>query len=71
VEIQHQPQSNSATFWTPSPWKASPYLAALRKVSTISPYHCCLLQTCLCVNVQNEQVSTMHHAGLSYPPLGT
>jgi hypothetical protein len=46
------------TTWTPSPWKASPCHVTLRKFDAISCHHCLWLQTCLCINWQNKQVST-------------
>jgi hypothetical protein len=47
-KVEHQSESNSVTFWTPSPWKASLYCATLKKKKksrAISPHQ--PLQSCL------------------------
>jgi hypothetical protein len=36
-KIEHQSESNSATSWTPSPWKASLHHATLKESTAISP----------------------------------
>jgi hypothetical protein len=47
AETEHQSESNSVTPWTPSPWKASPCHAALRKDGAISTHCHCWHQTCM------------------------
>jgi hypothetical protein len=44
-KTEHQLESNSATSWTPSPWKPSLYHGALRKVMSFLPTS--WLQSCL------------------------
>jgi hypothetical protein len=74
AEIAYQPKSNSATSWTPTHGKTSMPHCTEKSWWHLSP-PLVQLQTCLHINWQKEQVSTMQHAGLHYPlgsaqPLG-
>jgi hypothetical protein len=55
-KTKHQSESNSVTSWTPSPWKASLYHAALQKVVLFLPAS--WLQRCLC---ESSEWTGDHH----------
>jgi hypothetical protein len=63
-KTKHQSESNPATFWTPSPWKASLHQATLKTTVPFLPDS--WLQS-TSVKLQKIQVSIMHHMWLPYP----
>jgi hypothetical protein len=60
-KVEHQSESNSVTFWTPSPWKASLYCATLKKKKKAEPFIPTSHFKAACLKLQNKQVRITCH----------